>query len=109
MAKLYTPTTRGKSFSDAATFAGHYALEGTSGHYFLNPATGLLVKLCERKEHTPLRPRLYLMQRNDAGRFEYLTGLYPMTEPNTYRAELARRYYAVHVAPDGSALTIREV
>jgi len=105
MQKYTTTHNRGKVSTPAAAFAGSYQLEGQSGDYFLNPASGLLVKVCERKEHTPLRPRLYLMHRTSEGRFQYLTGLYPLAEADTYRAELDRRYYVVTLTPD--ALNIR--
>ena len=105
MQKYTTTYNRGKVSTPAAAFAGSYQLEGQSGNYFLNAASGLLVKVCERKEHTPLRPRLYLMHRTAEGRFQYLTGLYPLAEDDTYRAELNGLYYLVKIAPD--ALIIR--
>lgn len=105
MQKYTTTYNRGKVSTPSAAFAGSYQLEGQSGNYFLNAASGLLVKVCERKEHTPLRPRLYLMHRTSEGGFRYLTGLYPLSEPDTYRAELNGLYYLVTVTPE--ALNIR--
>lgn len=100
MAKLYPPHEGGKlTFTPADLFTGHYTTEGTSGAYFKN-SNGFLIKVCERKEYTPLRPRLYLMNRTDDGKFKYLTSLYPIA-PETYRAEIHGRYFSVSIGAEG--------
>jgi hypothetical protein len=106
MANLYTNSDSGnRPPQPPVKFAGHFSPEGTSGAYFKN-THGLLVKVCERKEFTPLRPRLYLMHRTDDGQFRYLTSLYPMPSADMYRAEIAGRYFSVCVFPDGSAISV---
>jgi hypothetical protein len=100
MAKLNTPTEGGKStLAPADLFTGRYTTEGTSGAYFKN-SNGLLIKVCERKDYTPLRPRLYLMSRANDGKFKYLTSLYPIA-PETYRAEISRLYFSVVLNSEG--------
>lgn len=100
MAKLNTPAEGGKStFAPADLFTGRYTTEGTSGAYFKN-SNGFLIKVCERKDYTPLRPRLYLMSRTETGSFKYLTSLYPMGT-DVYRAEISRLYFSVVLNPEG--------
>lgn len=99
MAKVETRPDRVKLSFDPSAFPGTYHKEGNSGIHFLNPQTGLLLKLCERKEYTALRPRLYLMKR-DASGFHFLTSLYP--KPNgEYTAEIQRIFFSVSMMPDG--------
>lgn len=106
MAKVKTPTARVKLSFDPATFTGAYRVEGESGNYFLNPDSGLLVKLCERKDYSPLRPRWYLMHRKGEA-FRYLTSLYSNpNSPDLYTAEIQRRYFTVEFSPDRSAITV---
>lgn len=106
MAKVNAPSNRVKLSFDVDRFAGTYNVEGESGNYFLNQDSGLLVKLCERKEFTPLRPQWYLMHRTGE-HFKYLTSLYP--HPGTdqvFTAEILRSYFTVQISADRSAVTV---
>lgn len=85
-----------------AHFTGQYLLTGTAGNYFQN-SSGLLLKVCERKSPSPLKPLFYLMHRDEAGRFTFLTSLYP-DGSGTFTAEISRQYFTVRM--DTSALTV---
>jgi hypothetical protein len=75
-------------------FIGNYDVTGSSGDYYQNQK-GVLLKLCERKSTTPLKPLLYLMYRDQSsGKFAFLTSLYPDGN-GTYTAEISKRYFTV--------------
>ena len=79
-------------------FAGHYTSTGQT--YYQNNTSGYLVKLCERKQPTALKPRLYLVQRTADGKFPFLSSLYPRVEKDTYTAEIKRVYFIVEFNQD---------
>ena len=74
-------------------FLGQYTHAG--GAYFQNTSTGILVKICTREVSTIIKPKLYMVQRTETGQFPYITSLYPMQEPNTFKAEIQRQYFRV--------------
>jgi hypothetical protein len=106
MAKVNPPSARVKLSFDLNRFAGTYKVEGESGNYFLNPQSDLLVKLCERKEFTALRPQSYLMHRTGE-QFKYLTSLYPHAGTDqVFTAEILRTYFTVVFSDDRTTLTV---
>lgn len=107
MANVKPHRTAVKFSFDCSLFTGHYRQEGESGLYFINDSSGLLVKLCERKEYTPLRPQHYLMQRTNDGKFTFLTSLYPDVSQPIYTAEIQRQYFSVVIGQDGTSMTIK--
>jgi hypothetical protein len=76
-------------------FVGTYTNSGQT--YYQNNTTGLVVKVCERKEPTALKPRLYLVERTQDGRFPFLSSLYPRKESDTYTAEIGKVYFIVEL------------
>ena len=76
-----------------SNFLGQYTHAG--GAYFQNTSTGILVKICTRELATLIKPKFYVVQRTETGQFPYITSLYPMNEPNTYKAEIQKQYFRV--------------
>lgn len=74
-------------------FIGTYESKG--GNYFQNNTNGFLIKVCERKEPTALKPRFYTLNRTDNGKFDFLTSFYPMDKTDTYKAEIRRQYFEI--------------
>lgn len=74
-------------------FVGTYSLQGSN--YYQNNTTNLLVKLCERKQPNALKPSFYLLTRNEQGKFNYLTSLYP--RHGIFVAEIKQRYFIVEL------------
>lgn len=81
----------------------HTALAGTytttGGNYYTNPDTGIVIKLCTRKQSTALKPAHYAMHRTTTGKEVYLTSFYPQAN-GTHTAECNGKYYAVVLEPD---------
>lgn len=76
----------------------HSALIGTftstGGNYYTNSSTGVVIKLCTRKQVTALKPAHYAMLKAETGKELYLTSFYP--QPNgTHTAEFSGNYYSV--------------
>lgn len=84
-------------------FPGQYTNQG--GNYYQNSTSGILVKLCQRKEPNALKPLHYLVE-NTGGKFTFLTSLYPQSEPEIYQAEINRKYYSVSFT--GDTLNVRQ-
>lgn len=80
-----------------ALFVGTFTASG--GKYFENP-NGLLIKLCERKQATQVKPIYYVVTRSDSGTFTFLSSLYPTDQENTFTAEIQRQYFSVIIDQD---------
>lgn len=78
---------------------GQYTHQGNK--YYLNSTTDLLIKVCERKQPTALKPRLYIVSKTVDGKYPFISSLYPQSLDNTYTAEYSRKYFNV-VMVDGS-------
>lgn len=83
-------------------FAGNYTSTGKT--YFQNVTSGTLIKVCTRLHHNQIKPKLYVMAYLEAKEQKFLTSLYPLAEPNTYRAEIERQYFTVFY--DGAAFRV---
>lgn len=79
-------------------FIGTYSTAGQN--YYQHNSTALLIKVCERKQPTALKPRKYVMHRTADGKFQFLTSLYPGNSHDTYKAEIARVYFIVTFTQD---------
>lgn len=78
-------------------FIGTFTASG--GKYFEN-SNGLLIKLCERKQATQVKPLQYVVTRSDSGTFTFLSSLYPTDQENTFTAEIQRQYFTVILEQD---------
>jgi hypothetical protein len=78
-------------------FIGTFTASG--GKYFEN-SNGLLIKLCERKQSTQVKPIHYVVTRSDSGTFAFLSSLYPTNQQNTFTAEIQRQYFTVVLEQD---------
>lgn len=86
-------------------FVGNYTNTGKT--YFQNNSNGALIKVCTRLHPNIIKPKFYLMEYKDSRDQTFLSSLYPLTEPNTYRAEIERQYYTVFY--DGSAFKVSPI
>lgn len=86
------------SSQPALTFEGNYKHAGKS--YFQHLEHNLLIKVCQRTQETILKPKQYLMQRDIAGAFKFVSSLYPTKEPGKYIAEIGGIYYTVSMTVD---------
>jgi hypothetical protein len=74
--------------------------------YFFNKENDLLFKVCERKEHTRLKPKIYLVNRTQDNKFNFISSLYP-NEQGNYIAEYQKIYYNVTLTE--TSLTIKRL
>ena len=91
-------TTKLKNDFVPTQFIGTYSTAGLN--YYQHNSTALLIKVCERKQPTALKPRKYVMHRTADGKFQFLTSLYPGNSQDTYTAEIARVYFVVNFTQD---------
>jgi hypothetical protein len=74
-------------------FTGQYVNQG--GEYYLNQQTQLLIKVCERKQPTTIKPRFYVVHRTQDNKFVFISSLYPQELENTFIAENRKQYFIV--------------
>ena len=87
-------------------FVGHYTATGSN--YYQHSTTSELIKVCERKQPTAIKPRLYLVSKTIDGRFPFLSSLYPQSKENTFTAEINRIYYNVVVTDESIEVTSKQ-
>jgi hypothetical protein len=94
---MYKHTSKESTFTSAnctpIQFIGQYTAQG--GKYYQNSTTNLLIKVCERKQPTALKPRLYLVSKTIEGQFPFISSLYPQSKEDHYTAEINRKYFNV--------------
>jgi hypothetical protein len=83
-------------------FTGQYVNQG--GEYYLNQQTQLLIKICERKQPTAIKPRFYVVHRSIDNKFLFISSLYPQATENTFIAENSKQYFVVK--KDGQIINI---
>ena len=74
-------------------FSGNYTSIG--GNYFQHSELFHIVKVCERKKLTANKPPLYIVSKTIDNKFNFISSLYPLPLPNTYTAEVSRKYFKV--------------
>lgn len=79
-------------------FTGTFTATGKQ--YFENIQTGILLKVCERKQPTQLKPPKYIVSRSTDGKFTFISSLYPTDQDNKFTAELQRVYFTVTLDTD---------
>jgi hypothetical protein len=87
---------------DLGKLQGEYLSQG--GNYYLNTSSSLLLKICERKQSTVLKPHFYIVQRTQDAKFVFISSLYPQAVPNTFVVEKNRQYFIV--TKEGETLNI---
>jgi len=101
-----TPTNQPqKTVFAPALFLGTYSKTGQQ--YYQHSSTDLLIKVCDRKQPTALKPRKYVMHRTADGKFNFLTSLYPGNDPDTFTAEIARVYFTVNLSADNLTVSLK--
>lgn len=85
-------TFKGSPQKTESNFTGTYTHAG--GSYFQNTSSGILVKICTRDNPTTIKPKFYVVQRTDTGKFIYLSSLYPVDDEQ-YKAEISKQYFRV--------------
>jgi hypothetical protein len=93
-----------KDNSKQINITGVYQKDGPN--YFFNKENDLLFKVCERKEHTRLKPKIYLVNRTQDNKFNFISSLYP-NEQGNYIAEYQKIYYNVTLTE--TTLTIKKL
>jgi hypothetical protein len=83
---------------------GDYQKEGSN--YYYNQSNDFLLKVCERKQHTRLKPKIYLVNRTQDNKFNFISSLYP-NEQGNYIAEYQKIYY--NVTLNETSLTIKRL
>ena len=71
----------------------------TGKDYYQHSQTGLLLKLCERKNPTALKPPQYIVTRSESG-FAFISSLYPRKQGNEFTAEYQRAFFTVVIDQD---------
>jgi hypothetical protein len=84
-------------------FIGHYTSQG--GNYYQNTTSNLLIKVCERKQPTALKPRLYVVNRTADGKFPFVSSLYPQPQQSKFTAEINRTYFNVEMTDQDIIIT----
>lgn len=104
---MYKHTTKESTFTSAnctpIQFIGQYTTQG--GKYYQNTTTNLLIKICERKQPTALKPRLYVVSKTIEGQFPFITSLYPQPKEDHYTAEIDRKYFNVCLTEETITIT----
>jgi hypothetical protein len=99
----YTEGNPPKDFYKPVQFHGNYT--ATGGNYYQHSTTSELIKVCERKQPTANKPRLYLVSKTIDGRYPFLSSLYPQPNGNTLTAEINRVYFNVELTEEQITIT----
>lgn len=84
-------------------FTGHYDSKG--GNYYQHSTTFELIKVCERKQGTAYKPKLYIVSKTIEGKFPFISSLYPQSTSNMFTAEINRVYFNVEVTSENINIT----
>lgn len=87
----------------ADLFTGHY--NSTGGNYYQHSTTSELIKVCERKQPTANKPRLYLVSKTIEGQYPFLSSLYPQGKENMFTAEIQRKYFNIELTQEALIIT----